>query len=91
MHITLRLEKSSDAVASGQRSVASQERFWETAVTITLNHFSAALVFSFFASIVFGITHRDNPREMVRYGAYCFAMFLGGVLVAGWAMWVLRR
>jgi hypothetical protein len=27
----------------------------------------------------------------VRYGLYCFAMFLGGVLVAGWAMWVLRR
>jgi len=60
-------------------------------VTITLNHFSAALVFSFFASIVFGITHRDNTREMVRYGLYCFAMFLGGVFVAGWVMWVLRR
>jgi hypothetical protein len=28
---------------------------------------------------------------MVRYGAYCFVMFLGGVLVAGWAMWVLKR
>jgi hypothetical protein len=27
----------------------------------------------------------------MRYGLYCFAMFLGGVLVAGWAMWVLRR
>ena len=60
-------------------------------MTITLNHFSAALVFSFFASIVFGITHRDNTREMVRYGLYCFAMFLGGVFVAGWVMWVLRR
>jgi hypothetical protein len=61
------------------------------AVTITLNHFSAALVFSVFASVVFGITHRDTTREMVRYGLYCFAMFLGGVLVAGWAMWILRR
>jgi len=28
---------------------------------------------------------------MVRYGLYCFAMFLGGVLVAGWAMWLVRR
>ena len=66
--------------------------FGETqAVTITLNHFSAALVFSLFASVVFGITHRDTTREMVRYGLYCFAMFLGGVLVAGWAMWILRR
>lgn len=60
-------------------------------MTITLNHFSAALVFSFFASIVFGITHRDNTREMVRYAAYCFVMFLGGVFVAGWLMWILKR
>jgi len=59
--------------------------------TVTLNHFSAAAVFALFASIVFGITHRETTREMVRYGLYCFAMFLGGVLVAGWAMWVLRR
>jgi len=27
----------------------------------------------------------------VRYGLYCFAMFLGGVLAAGWAMWLVRR
>jgi hypothetical protein len=60
-------------------------------VTITLNHFSAAVVFSLFTSIVFGITHRESTRDMVRYGLYCFAMFLGGVLVAGWAMWLLRR
>jgi hypothetical protein len=61
------------------------------AVTITLNHFSAALVFALFTSVVFGITHRETTRDMLRYGLYCFAMFLGGVLVAGWAMWVLRR
>jgi hypothetical protein len=60
-------------------------------VTITLHHFSAAAVFALFASIVFGITHRETTREMVRYGLYCFAMFLGGALLAGWAMWILRR
>ncbi len=60
-------------------------------MTITLTHFSAALVFALSASIVFGITHRDTTREMVKYGAYCFAMFLGGVFVAGWIMWILRR
>ena len=49
-------------------------------MTITLNHFSAAAVFALFASIVFGITHRDTTRDMVRYGLYCFAMFLGGVI-----------
>jgi hypothetical protein len=60
-------------------------------VTITLNHFGAAFVFSLFASIVFGITHRDTTREMIKYGVYCFALFLGGVFVAGWAMWLLKR
>ena len=60
-------------------------------MTITLTHFSAALVFAICASIVFGITHRDTAREMVRYGLYCFAMFLGGVFVAGWIMWLVRR
>ena len=37
-------------------------------MTITLNHFSAAAVFALFASIVFGITHRETTRDMVRYG-----------------------
>jgi hypothetical protein len=60
-------------------------------MTITLSHFSAAVVFALCAAIVFGITHRDNTRDMVRYGAYCFAMFLGGVFVAGWIMWLVRR
>ncbi len=60
-------------------------------MTIQLTHFSAAFVFSLFASIVFGITHRETTREMVRYGLYCFALFLGGLLVAGWAMWLVRR
>ena len=60
-------------------------------MTITLSHFSAALIFAFFASIVFGITQRSDTRAMVRYGAYCFAVFVGGVIVAGWAMWLLRH
>jgi hypothetical protein len=58
---------------------------------ITLTHFSAALVFALFASVVFGITQRNTPRDQIRYGLYCFAMFVGGVFVAGWAMWLIRR
>lgn len=58
---------------------------------LTLTHFSAALLFAIFASVVFGITQRDNPRDMVKYGAYCFSLFIGGVIVAGWAMWLLRH
>jgi hypothetical protein len=84
--------RNNNAAICYQPSAISYNLHWETgAVTITLNHFSAAAVFALFASIVFGITHRETTRDMVRYGLYCFAMFLGGVLVAGWAMWVLRR
>ena len=60
-------------------------------MTLELSHFSAALLFSVFASIVFGITQRNSVREQVRYGLYCFAMFVGGVFLAGWLMWLLRR
>jgi hypothetical protein len=60
-------------------------------MTIQLSHFSAAVIFALFASTVFGITHRETTRDMVRYGLYCFAMFVGGAMVAGWVMWVLRR
>jgi hypothetical protein len=58
---------------------------------MTLTHFSAAILFALFASIVFGITQRNTIQEMFRYGLYCFAMFVGGVFVAGWVMWFLRR
>jgi hypothetical protein len=44
-----------------------------------------------FSSIVFGICFRNNPREMVRYGAYCFAVFIGGMFVAGWVMWIIKH
>lgn len=60
-------------------------------MTINLSHFAAAVVFAVFASIVFGITQKNTPKEQVRYGLYCFAMFVGGVFVAGWVMALLRR
>ncbi len=60
-------------------------------MNLALSHFSAALLFSVFASVVFGITQRNNSRDQLRYGLYCFVMFIGGVFVAGWVMWFLRR
>ena len=60
-------------------------------MSLELSHFSAAILFAVFASVVFGITQRNTSRDMIRYGLYCFAMFVGGVIVAGWVMWVLRR
>jgi hypothetical protein len=58
---------------------------------LTLSHFTAAFLFALFASVVFGITQRNTSSEQLRYGAYCFAMFLGGVIVAGWVMWLIRH
>ena len=60
-------------------------------MTLALSHFSAAVLFALFASIVFGITQRSTTHEQVRYGLYCFVMFVGGVFAAGWVMWLLRR
>ena len=60
-------------------------------MTLQLSHFSAAVLFALFASVVFGITQRNNTREMIRYGLYCFAMFVGGLIAAGWVMWIVRR
>lgn len=60
-------------------------------MTITLSHFSAAVLFAVFASVVFGITQRNTAMEQVKYGLYCFALFVGGVFAAGWVMWLLRR
>jgi len=60
-------------------------------MTMELSHFTAAVLFSVFASVVFGITQRNTSREQIRYGLYCFVLFVGGVLLAGWVMWVLRH
>ncbi|HXE91384.1 MAG TPA: hypothetical protein VNK82_10515 [Terriglobales bacterium] len=60
-------------------------------MTLELSHFSAALIFAFFTSIVFGITQRSTPRDQVRYGVECFIFFIVGMIIAGWLMWLLRR
>ncbi len=56
-----------------------------------LTHFSAVLLFSLFASVVFGITQRSEPKMMVRFGAYCFVLFVGSVIVASWLMWAVKH
>ncbi len=60
-------------------------------MNIELSHFSAALVFAICASVVFGITQRNTRSEMLRYGAYCFSLFLGGVIAAAWVMRILKK
>ena len=60
-------------------------------MNISLSHFSAAVVFALFASTVFGITQRSSTLEQLKYGLYCFALFVGGVFLAGWVMALIRR
>lgn len=60
-------------------------------MTLELSHFSAALIFAACASTVYGITQRNTPRDMFRYGLYCFGLFVGGVILASWVMWILKH
>lgn len=57
----------------------------------TPSHFTAVLLFATFASVVFGITQRSTPKAMVRYGAFCWVLFVGVVIAASWAMFLIRR
>lgn len=56
-----------------------------------MTHFPAVLLFALFVSVVFGITQRSKPKEMARFGAISFGLFTVGVIVASWAMWLIRR
>ena len=55
------------------------------------SHFAAVILFALCASVVFGITQRETPRRMVRYGAYCFALFVGAAVILSWLMFLIAR
>ena len=57
----------------------------------TPSHFTAVLLFATFASVVFGITQRSTPRAMVRYGIYCWVLFVGSVVALSWLMYFIRK
>jgi flagellar biosynthesis protein FliR len=56
-----------------------------------MTHFPAMLLFALFTSVIFGITQRAQPRMMVRFGSYCFALFVGSVIVVSWVMWAIKH
>jgi CHASE2 domain-containing sensor protein len=55
------------------------------------SHFAALVLFALFASVIFGITMRDTPRRMIRYGIYCFVLFVGSAIVLSWVMFLIAR
>jgi hypothetical protein len=60
-------------------------------MTLTPSHFATVIMFATFASVIFGITQRSTPKAMVRYGAYCFVLFLAAVIAASWLMYFIRH
>lgn len=60
-------------------------------MTFTPSHFTAVLLFALCASVVFGITQRSTSRAMLRYGIYCFVLFVGSVIVASWIMYFIKH
>jgi Na+/H+-dicarboxylate symporter len=61
-------------------------------LALQVSHFTAAFTWAIFASVVFGITQRNTPREMLQYGLKCLAWFIvAGLFLAGWAMWLLHH
>lgn len=55
------------------------------------SHFTAVLLFALCASVVFGITQRETRQRMVRYGLYCFLLFVGSAIVLSWIMYFIAR
>ena len=55
------------------------------------SHFAAVLLFALFASTVFGITQRETPRSMIRYGIYCFVLFVASAIALSWVMYLIAR
>ena len=56
-----------------------------------MSHFSALLLYALFASVVFGITQRSSPRNMIRFGAFCFGCFVAAAVVVSWGMWLIKH
>jgi hypothetical protein len=49
------------------------------------------VLFALCASTVFGITMRETPQRMFRYGIYCFVLFCGSAIVLSWVMFLIAR
>ena len=60
-------------------------------MTFSPSHFSAVVLFAACVSTVFGITMRETPPRMLRYGIYCFVLFVGSAILLSWVMYLIAR
>jgi hypothetical protein len=58
---------------------------------MTISHTAAVILFSLFISVIFGITQRSQPKMMIRFGALCFVLFVGGTIAASWVMYFIKH
>lgn len=56
-----------------------------------ISHFTAVALFALFTSTVFGITIRETPKRMLKYGIFCFVLFVGSAIVLSWLMYFIAR
>ena len=56
-----------------------------------LSHFSALLIFALCLSVVFGITQRSQPKLMIRFGGFVFALCVIGTVAASWVMYLIKH
>jgi len=56
-----------------------------------LSHFSALLIFALCLSVVFGITQRSQPKLMIRFGGFVFALCVLGTVAASWVMYFIKH
>ncbi len=59
-------------------------------IALKFSHFTTVILFALCASVVFAVTLREEPREQFKYGAFCFASFLGATIVVGWIMYFIN-
>ena len=55
---------------------------------IDFSHLEAALLLSFFTSIVMGVVGRSSDRERLRYGLKVFGYFIVVIFGLGWVMYL---
>lgn len=55
---------------------------------VNLSHFEAALLFSFFTSVVLGVVTKKTDHERLAYGIRSFVYFVGVMFGLGWLMYL---
>ena len=59
-------------------------------MSLTLDHFTVAILFALFSSVILGLVTKRTDRERLSYGLYCFACFVVALFGIGWFMRLLH-